>query len=149
MRPILKLTMALLALALLALGYFANKELDTFDKAVAAKKIQHEAEFARTIRDACLSYAVEYNRLPPDSNNQRLTAALTGDNTRHVAFLSLSKNQLNANGEMIDRWGTPLKINFQGTSGIQVASAGPDKVFGTFDDIVSNSLIRNENPSTH
>jgi len=139
MRPALKLTLALLALILLALVYFVNREFSTLDKAVAAKKIQHEAEFARTIRNACLAYAMEYDRLPPDSDNKRLTAALTGDNARHVVFLSLSKNQLNANGEMIDRWGTPLKITFQGTSGIQVTSAGSDKVFGTADDIVSNS----------
>jgi len=142
MRPALKLILALLLLALLTLAYFANKELNDINKAVAAKKIQREAQFATMIRDACLNYAVEYNRLPPDSDNKRLTAALRGDNARQIPFLSLSKSQLNADNEMIDLWGTPLKITFQGSSGIQVTSAGPDKVFGTADDIVSNTSAK-------
>jgi len=91
------------------------------------------------IRHACLNYAMEYNRLPPDSDNKRLTAALIGDNARHIQFLWLTKTELNANNEMIDNWGTPLKVTFQGASGIQITSAGPDKIFGTADDVVSNS----------
>jgi hypothetical protein len=138
MRPALKLTLALLLIVLLAFAYFTERELNIIDKALAGKTIQHEAEFVAMIRNACLSYSTEYNRLPPDSDNKRLTAALTGENARHISFLWLSQSQLNSNNEMIDHWGTPLKIIFQGTSGIQITSAGPDKIFGTADDIVTN-----------
>jgi hypothetical protein len=134
MRPATKVALALLILFLVFLGYAVVQGLNTL-----ATVSHHEQNMAPLIETACLSYMTEYGRLPPDADNQKLTAALMGDNSRQIAFISLSKNQLNAKNEMVDRWGTPLRIAFLGSTTIQVTSAGPDKIFGTADDIVSNN----------
>jgi len=141
MRPVHALVMVLIFLGVVAFSYFSIWGLKLIDKATHdhySGYTHRQSLFSDRIRSACLNYAVEYNRLPPDSDNKRLTVALTGDNARHIQFLWLTQNETNADGEMIDQWGTPLKVTFYDTSGIQVASAGPDKVFGTSDDIVSN-----------
>ena len=139
MRPITKVALAFLVLFLVFFCYVIVQGLNQFDTAARAAKSQHDVALASLIRDACLSYITEYGRLPPDADNQKLTAALLGDNSRHIAFLSLRKSQLNDNNEVVDRWGTPLKITFQGNTGIQITSAGPDQAFGTPDDIVFNN----------
>ncbi len=84
---------------------------------------------------ASKDYAKEYGMLPPASENYRLFAFLSGDNPRKIEFVSLKKSQMNANREMIDPWGTPFRITFVSDSEIHVVSAGPDKIFGTSDDI--------------
>jgi len=139
MRPSIKIALAFLVLFLVFFAYVTIKGLNAVGVAARSAKAHHDMAMATMMRDACLNYMVEYNRLPPDADNQKLTTALLGDNSRHIAFLSLRKNQLNADGEVVDRWGTPLRITFKGASGIQVSSAGPDRVFNTPDDIVSSS----------
>jgi hypothetical protein len=140
MRPVYQVILAFLLFGLMALSYSLIKGIDSLDASI---KIRHETSFAHAIQSACLAYMTEYNRLPPISDNHTLTAALLGDNSRHLTFIFLSKDELNANNEMIDLWRTPLKITSQGASGIQITSAGPDKVFGTADDIVTNNAAKN------
>jgi hypothetical protein len=139
MRPSLKAAMILLVLGFSLFAWFLQDQLKRIEPVTRAAKGEHEIELASAVRDACLAYATVFNRLPPDSENSKLTAALLGQNSRGIAFLSLPAREINDNNEIIDHWGTPLKIVFQGASGIQVISAGPDKVFGTPDDIISNS----------
>ncbi len=136
MRPIIKLALAFLVLGLLFFMYLVTQAMNSID---ATANHHHDSAMASMIETACLSYLTEYNRLPPSYDNQKLTAALLGDNSRHIAFISLSKDQLDSDNEMVDRWGTPLRINFQGATGVQVISAGPDRLFNTADDIVVNS----------
>jgi hypothetical protein len=139
MRPVIKVALAFLVLCLLLLSYLVVEGLKRIDVAAKVARIQHDVALATMIRDACLQYITEYNHLPPFVDNKQLTSALLGNNPRHIAFLSLAPKEVNSDGEVVDRWGTPLRIIFEGASGIQVISAGPDKVFNTMDDIVSNS----------
>ena len=44
---------------------------------------------------------------------------------------------MNPNGEIIDPWKTPYRIIFDTDSKVHIVSAGPDKIFGTPDDITS------------
>ncbi len=139
MRPIIKVTLAFLVLFLVFFAWAIVQSVNQFDAVARAVKTQHDVALASAIRDACVSYATVFGRLPPDADNQKLTAALLGDNSQHLAFLSLKKSEMNDDGEVIDRWGTPLKIVYQGSAGIQITSAGPDRTFGTADDIVLNN----------
>jgi type II secretory pathway pseudopilin PulG len=92
---------------------------------------------ANQIYTACLAYKTEYGTLPENSENYRLIKILCGDNPRKIEFLSLIPRDVNPNGEMIDQWGTPFRITFDSDAKIHVVSAGPDKIFGTPDDITN------------
>ena len=89
------------------------------------------------INAACQNYAIEYGALPPTSENYRLKKILCGDNQRKIEFLTLNPKDVSPNGEMIDPWGTPFRINFYSGTNVDVISAGPDKIFGTPDDITN------------
>ena len=75
--------------------------------------------------------------MPETTDNTRLQKILSGDNPRKIAFLLLKPTDLNSTGEMIDSWGTPFRITYGPESTVHVISAGPDKIFGTTDDITN------------
>jgi type II secretory pathway pseudopilin PulG len=90
------------------------------------------------IETACLAYLAEYGTLPATSENYRLVKILTGENNpRAITFITLKPTDMTANGELQDPWGTPYRITFDSNSKIHVMSAGPDKVFGTPDDVTN------------
>lgn len=89
------------------------------------------------IMTACQNYQIEYGALPQASENSRLVAILCGDNPRKIECFAPSRNDLNPNHEVIDFWKTPFRITFRPDSKIEVISAGPDKIFGTQDDITN------------
>jgi hypothetical protein len=49
-------------------------------------------------------------------------------------------NRTNAQGEILDLWNTPYKIEIVGQINFIVRSAGPNKKFGDADDVVFNSI---------
>jgi hypothetical protein len=136
MRPWIKVALALLVIGAFFAMFFVMQELKRIDDVAQGR---HNIAVAAMLQTACLAYLTEYNRLPPSYDNKELTAALLGDNSRHLVFISLAPNQVNSDKEIIDRWGTALRINFLGNNGVQVISAGPDRLFNTPDDIVVNS----------
>ena len=104
------------------------------DHGVPAPITRVEA-MASQLKAACLGYMAEYGALPSTSENYRLIKILKTDNPRSITFLNLKPSDLNANGELIDSWGTPYRITFDSDSKVHVVSAGPDKIFGTPDDV--------------
>ena|SRR5277367_4255104 len=46
----------------------------------------------------------------------------------------------NHSGAMVDVWQTPYKIELLGQTNFVIRSAGKDKIFGTTDDIIFNSI---------
>jgi hypothetical protein len=92
---------------------------------------------ASQVYTGCQSYMAEYGALPQTSENYRLIKILCGDNPRKIEFISLKPRQLSPNGEDIDPWKTPFRITFDPDFKIHVISAGPDKIFGTPDDIAN------------
>jgi len=92
---------------------------------------------ASLIGVGCQAYETEYGTLPPTLENHRLIKILCGDNPHKIEFLSLKPSDISPNGEMIDPWGTPFRITFDSDSKVLVISAGPDKIFGTPDDITN------------
>ena len=64
----------------------------------------------------------------PTGNNAEILKALQGQNSKNLIVLVGRKSDLNSKGEIVDPWGTPLRIYFSGT-GILIRSAGPNRRF--------------------
>lgn len=71
----------------------------------------------------------------PVGENQEITAALTGANGLHFAFVAPTHPAINARGELCDRWGTPFRFHQLSGTQMEIRSAGPDGRFGTADDV--------------
>ena len=72
----------------------------------------------------------------PVGNNAEVVQALQGKNPKNVFIVVGRKMVINTKGEIMDPWGTPLRIYFSG-EGVLVRSAGPNKRFD--DSTVLNS----------
>ncbi len=75
----------------------------------------------------------------PLSANEDWAAALRGLNPAHERFLPDTSIALDAQGRLVDRWGTPLFFHAIGNHQFELRSAGPDKKLWTADDIHRNA----------
>lgn len=67
--------------------------------------------------------------------NEEFAAALMGHNATKTVFLAPPHPCLNAQGQLVDRWQTPLFFHVRDATRIDVRSAGPDKTLWTADDL--------------
>lgn len=81
------------------------------------------------------TYTDHFRELPV-GNNAEITASLAGDNTRGLAVIPADHPAINADGELLDRWGTPYFFHQIGGGLLQIRSAGPDRRMHTGDDLV-------------
>jgi len=73
----------------------------------------------------------------PVGNNREITRALNGSNPGQVVFLNPEDGaQINARGELVDNWGTPLFFHQLSGTVMEIRSAGPDRRMWTADDLV-------------
>ncbi|MGH7971460.1 MAG: hypothetical protein ACREIC_22305 [Limisphaerales bacterium] len=72
----------------------------------------------------------------PVGTNQEITRALQGDNPKGINFLKADGNRVNANGELVDVWGTPYFFHQLSGTVMEIRSAGPDHRMWTDDDLV-------------
>ncbi len=73
----------------------------------------------------------------PVGTNPEITRQLLGDNPRHINFIDPAAGmRVNADGELVDAWGTPYFFHQLSGSDMEIHSAGPDKIMWTSDDIV-------------
>lgn len=75
----------------------------------------------------------------PLGANEEIAAALMGKNSSKLVFLKSPSPALNASGQLIDRWGTPLYFHAESKDRIDIRSAGPDRQLWTEDDIHRNA----------
>ena len=75
----------------------------------------------------------------PLSANEDWAALFRGQNAAHERFLPDSSVALNTQGQLIDRWGTPLFFHALGGKRHELRSAGPDGKLWTDDDIHRNA----------
>lgn len=73
----------------------------------------------------------------PVGENDEITAALLGRNDKRLAYLPVQGSFLNDKGQLIDRWGTPYFFHALSGTHMEIHSAGPDRIMGTTDDVVS------------
>jgi hypothetical protein len=67
--------------------------------------------------------------------NEEFAAALMGKNAAKEVFLRAPHACLNAKGQLVDRWGTPLFFHVRDRDRIDIRSAGPDREMWTADDV--------------
>jgi hypothetical protein len=70
----------------------------------------------------------------PVGTNAEIMRAITGHNAKQVNIGPPSGQSLNANGELVDQWGTPYFFHQLSGREMEIHSAGPDRVMGTPDD---------------
>ena len=75
----------------------------------------------------------------PMSVNEDWAAAFRGSNPAHERFLPDTHIALNAQGQLVDRWQTPLFFHPLGEHRFELRSAGPDKKMWTADDLHRNA----------
>lgn len=73
----------------------------------------------------------------PVGTNAEILRALMGDNPRQARLGPPQGQALNADGELVDRWDTPLFFHQLSGTVTEIRSAGPDKILWTDDDIVT------------
>lgn len=67
--------------------------------------------------------------------NEEFAAALMGRNANKMVFLAPPHACLNAQGQLVDRWQTPLFFHVRDATRVDIRSAGPDKTMWTEDDL--------------
>lgn len=73
----------------------------------------------------------------PTGTNAEIAKALNGGNPKQARLLQQGLAQ-NADGELVDRWGTPYFFHQLSKDQMQIRSAGPDRQMWTDDDVFSN-----------
>lgn len=81
-------------------------------------------------------YRMAYNENPVAADNQSVMASLMGKNPRSLVFFPADHPALNAQGELMDRWGTPYYFHALSGKQMEIVSTGPDKLLGNEDDVI-------------
>ena len=71
----------------------------------------------------------------PVGTNAEITKALLGDNLKQIKIPVPTGSQLNGQGELCDRWGTPYFFHQISAARMEIRSAGPDRQMWTGDDV--------------
>lgn len=82
-----------------------------------------------------ISEFAKHNGGNPVGENVEITAALMGENPKHLAYLPSKGPFLDSAGQLIDRWGTPYFFHQLSATQTEIMSAGPDRQFNTGDDL--------------
>ncbi len=85
-------------------------------------------------------YVGEY----PKGNHAEIARALQGENQKKV-ILILKKSDLNLKSEIVDPWGTPLKIYFANKE-VLIRSTGPNKQFEDSKTDGGDDDVRSDEP---
>lgn len=72
----------------------------------------------------------------PVGTNAEIMKAVMGGNRKNARLGPPENQSLNGNGELLDRWGTPVFFHQLSASSMEVRSAGPDRTLYTEDDVV-------------
>jgi len=124
-----------------------SSETQTPAASLAAKagELVREASPATALRpDAVLDnihHAVrQYGEMfggNPVGTNPEITSQLSGNNPKHINFINPQTGvRVNADGELVDTWGTPYFFHQISGTETEIHSAGPDKIMWTSDDLV-------------
>jgi hypothetical protein len=78
--------------------------------------------------EAFHQYRQHVGEYPKGTPVEIAKALLEGQNPKKIIILAVRKAELNSKGEIVDPWGTPLKIYFANNE-VLIRSAGPNKQF--------------------
>jgi len=72
---------------------------------------------------------------PAGGLNEEIMDALRGDNLKHLAAFPPNHAGVDAQGRLLDRWGSPYFFHPVSGKLIEIRSAGPDRKLWTDDDV--------------
>ncbi len=81
-----------------------------------------------------------FGAMPVGELNDEIVRRLQGENPKGIAVLPKKHPAISADGELLDRWGTPFRFHPESAWVMTVRSAGPDKKMWTSDDILTDHL---------
>jgi hypothetical protein len=93
--------------------------------------------------EAFHKYKQIVGKYPQGSNAEIAKSIREGDNEKHLMIMAVKDSQLNAKGEIVDPWGTPLKIYFAQNE-VLIRSAGPNKQFEDAKVATSDDYFRSD-----
>jgi hypothetical protein len=70
----------------------------------------------------------------PVGTNAEIMRAINGDNAKQARIGPPAGQNMNANGELVDPWGTPFFFHQVSGTQMEIRSAGPDRIMWTADD---------------
>ncbi|MEQ1853588.1 MAG: hypothetical protein ABMA01_18575 [Chthoniobacteraceae bacterium] len=88
---------------------------------------------ARTLENFAL--LVKGDNPLPLGANEEIAAALRGKNRGELRSLPDDHRAFNSQGQLVDRWGSPLYFHAQSRDRLEIRSAGPDRQMWTADDL--------------
>lgn len=94
----------------------------------AAKQERALGDEVDQLFEAFHKYKQIIGKYPSGSNTEIAKSIREGNNEKKLMILAVKDSQLNAKGEIVDPWGTALKIYFA-QSEVLIRSAGPNKQF--------------------
>jgi hypothetical protein len=74
----------------------------------------------------------------PVGTNAEIMEAVIGGNPKGAKLGPPEGQQLNSNGELIDRWGSPYFFHQLTKDRIEIRSAGPDRIMWNEDDLTGD-----------
>ncbi|MGH8048839.1 MAG: hypothetical protein ACREKL_16480 [Chthoniobacterales bacterium] len=111
--------------------------------AAAADAINQPGQSARediaAVHTVLGDYRSVFGEVPEGGLNEEITRGLRGENPKKIIFLVEKPGMLDADGALLDRWGTPYFFHKLSGKLIDLRSAGPDRKFWTKDDIFDAS----------
>jgi hypothetical protein len=84
-------------------------------------------------------YRTRFQGYPVGEDNATFVNALTGNNPGRLAFISRDHPAIDAQGQLLDRWGEPFFFHLLGHDALEIRSAGPDRELYTPDDLLTAS----------
>jgi len=107
--------------------------------AEATRGLHHPDTSPREDLEILQALLGEYRRAftenPSVGVNEELVEALVGVNLKRIGLIPADHPDINAKGQLIDRWGTPYFFHALSAKQMEVSSAGPDRKWRTDDDL--------------
>ena len=113
---------------------------------IGAPNTRPDAE-PQLVLDVLKAYRRYFGAYPAGENNRQFVNALLGANKDALPFLAHDHPRINANGDLVDAWGTPFYFHQNSRNSVEVRSAGPDRLLYTDDDIVAGNPASRPEPS--
>ena len=132
-----RILLVIVVIAALAGGGWSVQSWNTFRAGVRTSQFNEDVDNLFFALQQYKQYVGTY----PVGNNAEIASALQGNNLKKVIILVGRKKDLNSKGEIVDPWGTPLRIYFAG-EGILIRSAGPNKRFDDSTVLTSDDYYR-------
>lgn len=140
MPKIRRIALVLAILAVLGVSLWGYLEFRKWQAARNQRILSAEVD---SLFEAFHKYKQIVGKYPAGSNAEIARAIREGNNEKKLMILAVKDSQLNAKGEIVDPWGTPLKIYFAQNE-VLIRSAGPNRQFEDARVAMSDDYFRSD-----